>query len=173
MDIKIPTTLLSIEIVIKFCYTGKMECDSLSLEDILDLLKLLQLMEEKDLFSDVEEYLSGKLQEGQFLEKVLEYVRTQSLRESLIKCSDSEGVEDLPEVMYLSSSFPEMLINGKRWVINGDFTRGEGSEDNSRGDDNIIKSGLIIVPGFLTETAASALMTPRKSLLVPVWLHLL
>ena len=72
MDIKIPTTLVSMEIVIKFFYTGKMECDSLSLKDILDLLKLLELIEEKDLFSDVEEYLLGKLQERQFpIEKVL------------------------------------------------------------------------------------------------------
>ena len=42
--------------------------------------------------------------------------------------------------MYLSSSLLEMLISGKRWVIIGDVARGEGSEDNSRGDDNITKS---------------------------------
>ena len=31
---------------------------------------------------------------------------------------------------------------------------------------------MIIIPGFLTETAAPALMTPGQSLLVHVWLHL-
>ena len=148
VDIKIPTTLVSMEIVIKFFYTGKMECDSLSLKDILDLLKLLELIEEKDLFSDVEEYLLGKLQERQFpaekvllLAKVCEDSKFRRISNKMLDyCNGSEGVEDLPEVMYLSSSFLEMLIGGKRWVINGDVSKGEGSEDKSRGDDNITKS---------------------------------
>ena len=53
VDIKIPTTFESMTLVIKFLYTGKLECDSLSLKDTLDLLKLLELMEEKELFTDV------------------------------------------------------------------------------------------------------------------------
>ena len=40
VDIKIPTTLESMKLVIRFLYTGKLECDSLSMKDIFDLLRL-------------------------------------------------------------------------------------------------------------------------------------
>ena len=38
VDIKIPTTLESMKLVIRFLYTGKLECDSLSMKDIFDLV---------------------------------------------------------------------------------------------------------------------------------------
>ena len=66
VDIKIPTTFESMTLVIKFLYTGKLECDSLSLKDTLDLLKLLKLMDEKNLFSNVESFLLKKLKAGEF-----------------------------------------------------------------------------------------------------------
>ena len=57
VDIKIPTTLESMKLVLKYWYTGKMEYDSLSLKDTLDLLKLLEFLEEEELFSDIESFL--------------------------------------------------------------------------------------------------------------------
>merc|ERR1712126_648924 len=68
----IPTTLESMKLVLQFLYTGKVKCDSLSLKDTLDLLKLLEFMEEKKLFTDVETFLIKYLEEGDFsAEKVL------------------------------------------------------------------------------------------------------
>ena len=50
-----------------------MEYDSLSLKDLLDLLKLLELIEEKLLFADVETFLIEKMlgMGGFSIEKVL------------------------------------------------------------------------------------------------------
>ena len=142
----IPTTLMSMEIVLKFLYTGKMDCDSLSLRDIFDLMKLLELMEEKDLFLDVEEYLIEKLEDRQFpiekvllLAKVCEDSNFKRISNKMLDyiCESKDDVEDFPEVRYLSSSFLEMLIDDKRWVIDCDDMKVEDAEKNTGDVDNI------------------------------------
>ena len=148
VDIKIPTTLESMKLVIRFLYTGRMECDSLSLKDILDLLRLLELMEEKELFADIENFLIKKLQNGEStLEKVLlsanvcenSKFKKISNENLYLICENIEDIESLPEVKYLSSTFLEMLINDERWV-NFD----EDDEESNRSEEKDSEYELLI-----------------------------
>ena len=133
VDLEVPTTLESMTLVLKFLYTGEMEYDSLSLKDLLDLLKLLELIEEKLLFADVETFLIEKMLDlgGFSIEKVLlsanvcEDLKFKKISNAILDfiCHnlDSEGtLGNIPEVQYLSNSFLEMLIEDKRWKNQGD-----------------------------------------------------
>ena len=129
-----------------------MECDSLTLKDILDLLRLLELMEEKELFADVENFLLKKLRNGEStLEKVLlsanvcENSNFKKISNEILDliCENIEDIENLPEVKYLSSTFLEMLINDRRWanVDGGDEESNRSIEKDKsiKGEGNEIK----------------------------------
>jgi len=144
VDIKIPTTLESMKLVIKYWYTGKMEYDSLSLKDTLDLLQLLEFLEEEELFSDIESFLLEKLEEGNFsLEKILlsanvcEDLKFKKITNAMLNniCDLLEDVVKLPEVKYLSSTLLEMVICDKRWIIDDENEEIEDEEvENDKED---------------------------------------
>ena len=48
--IPVPSTKEAVELMVKYLYTGKMEYKELTLKEILDLLKLLEIMGEENLF---------------------------------------------------------------------------------------------------------------------------
>ena len=62
----VPSTKESMELVIKYLHTGKMEYKELSLKEILDLLKLLELLGEGNLFSAVEGFTLNKIRNKEF-----------------------------------------------------------------------------------------------------------
>ena len=58
--------------MIKYLYTGKMEFKEFTLKELLDLLKLFELMREENLFSAVEEFTVNKIRNREFShEKIL------------------------------------------------------------------------------------------------------
>ena len=66
MPMNVPTTQDAMELVIKYLYTGKIESKEFTLKEILDLLKLLELMGEGDLFSEVESFILNKIRNKEF-----------------------------------------------------------------------------------------------------------
>jgi len=72
--INIPTTKESMELVLKYLYSGKVEFEELSLKDILDLLHLFEFTKMMDLFSTLETYLINQIGEDGFCpENILLY----------------------------------------------------------------------------------------------------
>ena len=61
MPMNVPTTQDAMKLVLKYLYTGKIESKEFTLKEILDLLKLLELMGEGDLFSEVESFVLNKI----------------------------------------------------------------------------------------------------------------
>ena len=101
----------------------------------------------KELFTDIENLLIKKLQNGEStLEKVLlsatvcENSKFKKISNEILDliCENIEDIENLPEVKYLSSTFLEMLINDKRWVDvdSGDeeSNRNEEKDKSNKGE---------------------------------------
>jgi len=108
----------SLNLAIKYLYTGKMEFSSLSFCELLDLTNLLKFME-MDVFSDVEAHIIEKVEGDQFelttLLKslnVLEKYELADLISSVLKYIDVrfEDVAKLLEVKDISSDFLERLL---------------------------------------------------------------
>ena len=117
--IPVPTTQDAMELVIKYLYTGKIESKEFTLKEILDLLKLLELMGEGDLFSEVESYILNKIRNKEFShEKLLlnastsEKFKFENITEVVLNLirDDIKATAHLPEVKYLTSSLMEKLV---------------------------------------------------------------
>ena len=72
----------TMELVLRYLYTGKMEYEDLNLREYLDLLWLLKTMELLDLFSTIEKYLIENIRE-----------ETYSFEKLLLTASYSEQLE--------------------------------------------------------------------------------
>ena len=70
-SIPVPSTKDTMELVIKYLHTGKMEYKDFTLKEILDLLKLLEFMGEENLFSAVEGFTVDKIQNQEFTHEKL------------------------------------------------------------------------------------------------------
>ena len=139
--IDVPTTKESMEIVLNYLYSGRMEFKDSSFKEILDLLQLFKFLM-MDLFSTLETYLINKIieDEGFSFEKILLHA---SISESCNyeKVSNAilaylhdhlEDISELPEVKYLSSSFLQKLIKYTKVVVN---RQGDTTNENSNCDD--------------------------------------
>jgi len=119
IEIDIACSIEILEMVIKFFYTGKMNFDSLTLRELLDILYLLRLFE-VDEFTAIEKFTRRQIEGGEFilaellkLSSVAEAYHFDAIVSSMI-CVLKQNISDvskLPEVSYLSSNFLEDLIN--------------------------------------------------------------
>jgi len=119
IEIDIACSIEILEMVIKFFYTGKMNFDSLTLRELLDILYLLRLFEVNE-FTAIEKFTRRQIEEGEFilaellkLSSVAEAYNLDAIVSSIISClkQNISEVSELPEVSYLSSNFLEDLIN--------------------------------------------------------------
>ena len=60
IDLEISSTKEMLELVMKYLYTGKMDFETLSLKDLLDLMNLLKFLDLK-VFSEVEKFTMNKV----------------------------------------------------------------------------------------------------------------
>ena len=60
IDLEISSTEEMFELVMKYLYTGKMDFETLSLKDLLDLMNLLKFLDLK-VFSEVEKFTKNKV----------------------------------------------------------------------------------------------------------------
>jgi len=118
IDLEISSTKEMLELVMKYFYTGKMDFETLSLKDLLDLMNLLKFLD-LEVFSGVEEFTKEKIENGDFsLEKLLILSSTAEAYKFddivfAIQAYLDENVSDiskLPEVKYLSSDTLEWLV---------------------------------------------------------------
>lgn len=118
IDVDVSSTKETLDMVITFFYTGKMNFESLCLRELLDLLNLLRFFDLK-VFAVVEEFTRNKIKEGCFsLEKILilsstaETYQFDDIISLMLNYLDLNigDVSKLPEVKYMSSDFLEALI---------------------------------------------------------------
>merc|ERR1719300_2159207 len=64
IDLEISSTKEMLELVIKYFYTGKMDFETLSLKDLLDIMNLLKFLD-LEVFSEVEEFTKKKIEDGE------------------------------------------------------------------------------------------------------------
>ena len=138
--IPVPTTQDAMEIVIKYLYTGKIESKEFTLKEILDLLKLLELMGEGDLFSEVESFILNKIRNKEFShEKLLlnastsEKFKFENITEVVLNLirDNVKEIANLSEVKYLTSSLMEKLIVVHK-EESGDFDYDEHDDEKGR-----------------------------------------
>merc|ERR1719300_1287960 len=107
IDLEISSTKEMLEFVMKYLYTGKMDYETLSLKDLMDLMNLLKFLD-LEVFSEVEKFTIKKIDDGEC-----------ALEKMLILCSTAEAynldenisdVSKLPEVKYLSNDTLEELV---------------------------------------------------------------
>ena len=60
IDLEISSTKEMLELVIKYLYTGKMDFETLSLKDLLDIMNLLKFLD-LEVFSEVEKFTKNKV----------------------------------------------------------------------------------------------------------------
>ena len=117
--IPVPSTKEAVESMIKYLYTGIMEYKEFTLKELLDLLKLFELMREENLFSAVEEFTVNKIRNREFShEKILlmasssEKFNFEIITEGVLNLirDDIKEIAYLPEVKYLTISLLEKLI---------------------------------------------------------------
>ena len=145
MPMNVPTTQDAMELVIKYLYTGKIESKEFTLKEILDLLKLLELMGEGDLFSEVESFILNKIRNKEFShEKLLlnastsEKFKFENITKVVLNLirDDIKETAQLPVVKYLTSSLMEKLIVQQEEEC-GDFDSDDlASNDNDEEDDD-------------------------------------
>jgi len=118
IDLEISSTKEMLELVIKYFYTGKMDFETLSLKDLLDIMNLLKFLD-LEVFSEVEDFTINKIEDGECaLEKMLILSSTAeaynfdkivgAIRENLDE--NISDISKLPEVKYLSSDTLEWLV---------------------------------------------------------------
>merc|ERR1719342_1939982 len=102
----------------KYLYTGKMDFETLTLKDLLDLMNLLKFLD-LEVFSEVEKFTKNKIEDGECsLEKMLILSSTaEAYNFDKIVCAIRENLDEnmsdiskLPEVKYLSSDTLEWLL---------------------------------------------------------------
>ena len=117
-SIPVPSTKDTMELVIKYLHTGKMEYKDFTLKEILDLLKLLEFMGEENLFSAVEEFTLNQIRNKEFSHEKILLMASTSEKFKFVHITrgilhlirdDIEEIADLPEVKYLTSSLLEKL----------------------------------------------------------------
>jgi len=118
IDLEISSTKEMLELVMKYLYTGKMDFETLSLKDLLDLMNLLKFLD-LEVFSEVEKFTIKKIDDGECaLEKMLILCSTaEAYNFDEIVCAIWENLDEnisdvskLPEVKYLSNDTLEELV---------------------------------------------------------------
>jgi len=118
IDLEILSTKEMLELVIKYLYTGKMDFETLSLKDLLDLMNLLKFLD-LEVSSEVEKFTKEKIEAGDFsLEKLLILSSTAEAYKfddivNAIQAYLEENISDiprLPEVKYLSCDTLDWLV---------------------------------------------------------------
>lgn len=118
IDLEISSTKEMLELVMKYFNTGKMDFETLSLKDLLDLMNLLKFLD-LEVFSEVEIFAINKIDDGEFaFEKMLILSSTAEAYNfddivCAIRYNLHENISDiskLPEVKYLSSDTLEWLV---------------------------------------------------------------
>jgi len=118
IDLEISSTKEMLELVMKYLYTGKMDFETLSLKDLLDLMNLLKFLD-LEVFSEVEIFARNKIDDGEFaFEQMLILSSTAEAYNfddivCAIRYNLHENISDiskLPEVKYLSSDTLEWLV---------------------------------------------------------------
>ena len=118
IDLEILSTKEMLELMIKYLYTGKMDFETLSLKDLLDLMNLLKFLD-LEVSSEVEKFTKEKIEAGDFsLEKLLILSSTAEAYKfdsivNEIQAYLEENISDiprLPEVKYLSCDTLDWLV---------------------------------------------------------------
>ena len=149
-SIPVPSTKDTMELVIKYLHTGKMEYKDFTLKEILDLLKLLEFMGEENLFSAVEEFTLNQIRNKEFSHEKILLMASTSEKFKFVHITrgilhlirdDIEEIADLPEVKYLTSSLLEKIIL-LHDLLDGDDDVEDDTDDadkESGNDDNGVR----------------------------------
>ena len=137
------STKAAMEVVVKYLHTGKMEYKEFTLNSILDLLKLLELMGEENLFSAIEDFTLSQIRNKKFsYEQILinastsEKFNFENITKGVLNLllDNVKEIANLPEVKYLTSSLLEKLF-----VVHeeesDDFDREDDESDDN--DENV------------------------------------
>lgn len=144
IKIEISASKHSLDLIIEYFYTGKMDFSSLNFSELVDLTNLLKFME-MDLFSIVEQHICVKVEDREFqltslLEStnILEKYNLTKLISIVIEHLDNEfeEVSKLMDVKHLSPVFLEQLLQkrlGRNIEVNSDI---EHESDEVVGSEN-------------------------------------